>query len=265
MAHRLAIGNNKGGTGKTTTTVNLAAALADHGRRVLVVDMDPQANATRRLGFRFSEADPVPTISEAIKADTEGIAADAVTATGWPAPYADRVRLVPARFDLENRISEAAVLGSVSRLRTVLAGADDRYDFTLIDCPPSLGHLTQMALAAADAAVCTLEPEYDAVEGAVRFRDFIAAQGAELKNPNLTVLGYVVNRVRAQLGAHAFQIEGLPDLLGDRVWAQIPERSAIKDAADAALPLAELHTTPGRNLAATFRDIAARLIKETGA
>lgn len=265
MAYRIAIGNNKGGTGKTTTTVQLAAGLAEHGRSVLVVDMDPQANASRRLGFRFREADPVPTVSEAIKADAEGVAADAITGVGWPKPYSGRIDLIPARFDLENRISEAAVLGAVSRLRKALAGVDDDYDFTLIDCPPSLGHLTQLSLAAAHAAVCTLEPEYDAVEAAVRFRDFIDVQAPELKNPDLKVIGYIVNRVRANLGAHDFQLDGLPDLFGDRVWIHLDERTVIKDAADSAVPLAEIKSTSARNQAEAYRSLAERVIKDTAA
>lgn len=265
MAYRIAIGNNKGGTGKTTTTVQLAAGLAEHGKSVLVVDMDPQANASRRLGFRFDSSAPVPTISEAIKQDAEGVAADAITDIGWDQPYRDLIDLIPARFDLENRISEAAVLGAVSRLRKVLAGVDSEYDFTLIDCPPSLGHLTQLSLAAATAAVCTLEPEYDAVEAAVRFRDFIDVQAPELKNPDLKVIGYIVNRVRANLGAHDFQLEGLPELFGESVWCHLEERTVIKDAADSAVPLSALKTTTARNQAAAYKELAALVIKKAAA
>lgn len=265
MTLRIAIGNNKGGTGKTTTTVHLAAGLAEHDKRVLVIDMDPQANASRRLGFRFNESEPVPTISEAIKAADEGCATDAITRTGWPAPYDELVDLIPARFDLENRISEAAVLGAVSRLRKALVGVDDAYDYTLIDCPPSLGHLTQLALSAADAAVCILEPEYDAVEGGVRFRDFIDAQAAELKNPDLTVIGYLVNRIRTKLGSHDFQLEGLPDIFGGLLWADLPERTVYKDAADAAVPLRSLKSQSARNQADAYYMIAQHFIKVTAA
>lgn len=265
MAHRIAIGNHKGGVGKTTITVQLAAGLAEHGRSVLVVDMDPQANASRRLGFRFDSSNPVPTISEAIKADAEGVAADAITGIGWDKPYSDRIDLLPSRFDLENRISEAAVLGAVSRLRKALAGVDDDYDFTLIDCPPSLGHLAQLSLAAAHSALCALEPEYDAVEGAVRFRDFIDTQAGELKNPDLTVLGYIVNRVRTNLGAHDFQLEGLPELFGDRVWCHLDERTAIKDAADSAVPLSQIKNQSARNQAAAYNALAQHVIKVTAA
>lgn len=263
MALRVALGNNKGGTGKTSATINLAAALAELGKRVLVVGMDPQMNAERRMGVHVDEDNPIPTVSEAIKDARAGVAIDAVTDINWPAPYSERIRLIPARYDLENRISEAAVLGAVSRLRNALEGVDDDYDFTLIDCPPSLGHLTQMGLCAADVAVVALEPEYDAVGSAVRFRDFIDAQAAELKNPELTVIGYIVNRARPNLGAHAFQIEGLAERFGaDKIWEpHISERTAIKDAADSETPIRLLGSGVPKEIADQYQQLAQHLIK----
>lgn len=264
---RIAIGNHKGGSGKTATTIGLAAALAELERRVLVVDLDPQANASRRMGVRVDPAHPIPTISEAIRAsqagDAPGAAAEAIVTPGWPEPYRDRIDLIPSRFDLENRISEAATVGAVGRLRRALDGVDSDYDITLIDCPPSLGHLTQLALAAADATVAVLDPEYDSVEGAVRLRDFVAAAGAELGNPELYLAGVIVGRAR-QLGAHAFQLDGLPELFGSElIWSPtIPERAAIKDAADAAIPVAALGSVAAAGLAEIYRDLAARLLKE---
>ncbi|WP_344044212.1 ParA family protein, partial [Saccharothrix xinjiangensis] len=106
MAIRVALGNNKGGSGKTAGTVNLAAALAERGLRVLVVDLDPQANASRRLGRRFDPTNPSTTVSEAIQNAGQGVAADALVPCGWPDPYASRIDVIPARYDLENRISE---------------------------------------------------------------------------------------------------------------------------------------------------------------
>lgn len=260
---RVAIGNNKGGSGKTAATVGLAAALAEAGHRVLVVDMDPQANASRRLGLRFDPAVPVPTTCEVVSSGAAGVAGEAILPSGWPAPYAELVDVIPARFDLENRVSEAAILGAHTRLTRALDGADDGYAVTLIDCPPSLGHLTQLALAAADLALCTVEPEYDSVEGAVRFRDFLAANGAALGSPGLTVAGYLVSRVRANVGAHAFQIEGLADTFGDAVWTpHVPERAAIKDAADTAVPLRALGGPVAAGLAELYAELAARLVKE---
>lgn len=266
MPPRVAIGNNKGGAGKTASTVNLAAALAEAGRRVLVVDLDPQANASRRLGVRFNAADPILTASEVIEAGLHqsGTLAEAVTSIEWPAPYRELIHLVPSRFDLENRVSEAGVLGAVARLRNALHGADDDYDLTLIDCPPSLGHLTQLGLAAATHALTTVQPEYDAVEGALRFRDFVDANAATLGVPSLRMAGVLVGQVRVQLGAHAYQLDGLPDVFGRHlVWSPtIPDRAVIKDAADAALPLASLGTVRAAGIAEIYRELADRLWKE---
>lgn len=259
---RVALGNHKGGAGKTAATVNLAAALAEAGHRVLIVDLDPQANASRRLGIGYG--DPELTTSEVVKSGEEGVAADAITATGWPEPYASHVDVLPARFDLENRISEAAVIGAAGRLRRALSGVDEDYRITLLDCPPSLGHLTQLAMVAADRALCPVEPEYDSVEGAIRFRDFIASNAGELGNPGLAMLGYIVSRVRSQVGAHAFQLEGLDDAFGaEQIWEpHIPERASIKDAADAAVPLRVYGGSSARAMADVYSEHATRLLTE---
>src|SRR5690625_1557630 len=263
MPPRVAIGNNKGGVGKTAATVNLAAALVEAGRRVLVVDMDPQANASRRLGVTFNPADPMLTTSEVVEAGGRqpGAVAQAITGTGWPAPYGEAIGLVPSRFDLENRVSEAGVLGAVTRLRHALDGADEGYDLVLIDCPPSLGHLTQLALAAATHALVVVQPEYDAVEGAMRFVEFVDGNAGALGAPSLRVVGVIVDQVRQQWGAHAYQLEGLPETFGaSRVWSPvIPDRAAVKDAADAAVPLAALGTVRAAGIAEAYRELADRL------
>ncbi|MGW3473683.1 ParA family protein [Saccharopolyspora sp. NPDC000995] len=262
---RIAIGNHKGGSGKTAATVNLAAALAEAGHQVLVVDLDPQANASRRLGIGYGA--PELTTSEVVRSGEEGVAADAIIGSGWPGEYGQRVHLLPARFDLENRVSEAAVIGAAGRLRRALTGVDEGYRVTLIDCPPSLGHLTQLGLVAADAALCTVEPEYDSVEGAVRYRDFITTNAGELGNPGLRMLGYLVCRSRPNVGAHAFQLEGLADTFGaEGIWTpHIPERAAIKDAADSACPLRLYGSSPAREMANIYTELAERLLKETTA
>lgn len=261
---RIAIGNHKGGSGKTAATVNLAAALAEREHRVLVVDLDPQANASRRLGVGSGE--PKLTTSEVVKSGEPGAAADAIVSSGWPGIYAERVHVVPARFDLENRISEAAVIGAAGRLRRALASTDEDYDVTLIDCPPSLGHLTQLGLVAAEAALCTVEPEYDSVEGAVRYRDFITANAAELGNAELRLLGYIVSRSRPHVGAHSFQLDGLGEIFGTKsIWTpHVPERAVVKDAADAASPL-RAYGSHAREMATIYGDLADRLLCEVAA
>lgn len=262
---RIALGNHKGGSGKTTSTVLLAEALAAHKHRVLVVDMDPQANATRRLGINDDGA--ALTTAEVVRSGEQGVAGEAIIPPGWDSPYDELIGLVPARFDLENRISEAAVVGAVGRLRRALDGADDEYTVTLLDCPPSLGHLTQLVLAACHAVLGTVEPEYDSVQGAVRLRDFIATAAADLGNPNLRELGYLITRVRAGLGAHAFQREGLDEIFGaGQVWEpHVTERAIIKDAADAAAPLSAFSGRPSAEMSGIYREHAKRIAKEVQA
>jgi chromosome partitioning protein len=263
MSHRTALANNKGGVGKTASTVNLAAALARQGRRVLVVDMDPQANTTRRLAARLTEDSP--TISEVIASAARGCAADAIVLCGWDAEYAGRIGIIPAAPDLANRGGELHLLGAVRRLAKAMTGADDDYDATLFDCEPSLGHLTQMVLACVNDVLTVVEPEYDAVESAIRLRDFIEAAREDLGNPDVHVLGYLLSRVRESLGAHKYQLAGLPAMFGQgMVWEPgIPERAAIKDANESAAPV-EYAGAVGREVAALYDAIAVRYLAAVG-
>ena len=255
-----AIGNNKGGPGKTTATVQLAAALAQRGRRVLVVDLDPQANASRRLGFRWSAAEPVPTVSEAIKSAEEGVAAEAIVRSGWDGPLGELVDLIPSRWDLEQRISEAGQVGAVRRLARAMTGVAAHYDLVLIDLPPSLGHLTHLGLAAADHALCVVEAEYDSVEGATRYRDFIRTYRDDLANPALSLVGVIVSRLRANLGEHAYQLDGIREQFLDVLWEPpIPERTVLKDAAAAGVPIQAMGGQAARDVADVFDQLAARL------
>jgi chromosome partitioning protein len=221
--------------------------------------MDPQANTTRRLAAQLAEDSP--TVSEVIASAAKGCASDAIVPCGWDAPYAERISIIPSVPDLANRGGELHLLGAVRRLAKALAGADDGYDATLFDCEPSLGHLTQLVLAAADDVLTVVEPEYDAVESAVRVRDFIVTAREDLGNPELRVLGYLLSRVRDTLGAHKFQIAGLPGIFGEEmVWEPgIPERAAVKDANEAAVPV-EYVGPVGREVAALYDMLAVRYL-----
>ena len=265
MAVRIALGNNKGGVGKTSATINLAAALAEEDKSVLVAALDPQMNAERRMGVHVDEDNPIPTLSEAIKDARPGVAADAITPITWPEPYRDLIRLLPARYDLENRVSEAGIPGAVRRLNSALDGVDDDTDYLLADLPPSLGHLTQLGLCACRYSLIVSEPEYDSVGSAVRLSDFIAENRDNFYNPDHEVLGYIVNRYRPQLGAHNFQLEGMPERLGDdMVWQPyIEERTAVKDAADSEVPLRALGSAVATAQADNWSQLARHLIKVT--
>lgn len=271
MTHVTAIANNKGGVSKTQVTCQLAAALARAGRRVLVVDMDPQANATRRLGVEWDPSVPIPTMAEVIAAAQDGAGEAAVVACGWDAeaaPEGERIDVLPARFDLINRESEAGVVGAVRRLTKALSGWTDVYDVVLIDTRPDLGHLVQMAFAAADTVIIPSDPNYDSVEAAIRVRDFVSLHAADLMNPDLRVAGVVVTR-RKRTKEHDFQIEGLVDAFGELVWKlggvvkfddgtdllnpnYLPEWSRFAEADAAATSLGAWPGADGRKAVALF-------------
>jgi chromosome partitioning protein len=161
MAHVVAVANQKGGVGKTTTTINLAASLALADQRVLLVDVDPQSNLTSGVGQR-GKASPAGTIYQALTTPTP-----ALDCRKFIVPTAvDRMQLVPADRNLTGAEIELVTLDRrEERLRILLNTIRDEYDYILIDCPPSLGLLTLNALVAANAVLIPLHCEYFALEG----------------------------------------------------------------------------------------------------
>ena len=259
MVVRFAIANNKGGAGKTTVVAFLAESLAARGRRVLCVDVDPQANLTRRLGYEEADLGHLVTAAEVVKADEFGVAADAVTPCRWEVEFASRIDLIPARFDLENRIPEAGQLGSHMRLARGLAGVADAYDVVLLDCPPALGHLTQLALASSDGVLVPLRPEYDYVAGAGRVRDFLASHAADLARPGLGIVGVIINDKDRRRGLHEWHMDSVREMFGEMTWQPvIPTRTQLAEAIDAGEPLRS-RGAAARELIETFDLLADRL------
>lgn len=234
--------NNKGGVGKTLVTVALAEAFAHKGKRVLVVDMDPQANATRRL-----RVDPAaPTLTDALMLGVRNSgAADYVTPCGWSTAFAGTgaIDVLPSDLDLEDRAIEAGMPGASNRLRRALYGVDDEYDFTLIDCPPSIkGHLTVNALAALDAdddtILCPVTPEYDAVAGAQRAITFVEQWGDEL-GTRARVTGLIANAVR-KVNVHEVRVSQFAEAFpGLPLLGSIPLRARVAEQMDSAQPLGD--------------------------
>ena len=177
----LAIANQKGGVGKTTTAINLGAALAALEKRILLVDCDPQANASQGLGVIAEE----PNLYDVLAGDS--LLEEAVRPTGFP--FLD---MVPAARDLVGvEVEFVGLEGWEFRLSRALEGLRPAYDAILLDCPPSLGHLTVNALVAADGVVVPLQCEYFALEGISALVSTVQRIQVST-NPRLTIAGILL-------------------------------------------------------------------------
>jgi chromosome partitioning protein len=183
MTTVIALANQKGGVGKTTTAINLGAALARRGRRVLIFDFDPQANSTAGLGMRPHEGQP--TAYEALLATAT--VADATIATP-----VDGLAIVPATPGLAGaEVELVPMMAREFRLKRALDQARGQYDYILIDCPPSLGLLTVNALAAADEVIVPVQCEYLALEGLGQLTSTLELVRRNL-NPGLRLRGLLL-------------------------------------------------------------------------
>jgi chromosome partitioning protein len=247
-----AIANQKGGVGKTTTAVNLAAAIAASGRQVLICDLDQQCNATVALGLGLGrEVEP-----SAYDALTGANSVAAAARPGGP----DNLWVLPASRNLAGASVELPRMERYEhRLRDGLGPVRDRFAFTLLDCPPALGPVTVNALVAADRVIVPVQAEYLALEGLVQFLDTLDLVRREL-NPGLVLTGVLITMHDERTRLATDVERELRDYLGELVFDHVIPRSVrVAEAPSHGLPVIE--HAPGSPAAVAYHGLVAELAR----
>ncbi|GAB4098705.1 ParA family protein [Sinomonas halotolerans] len=255
-ARVIAMVNQKGGVGKTTSTINLAAALAEYGRRVLLVDFDPQGALSAGLGINPHELE---TTVYNVMMDRHVDVHDAIRETSIPG-----LDLLPANIDLS--AAEVQLVTEVAReqvLATALRKVEDEYDLILIDCQPSLGLLTVNALTAAHGVVIPLICEFFALRAVALLVETIEKVQDRL-NPRLTVDGVLATMYDARTLHSREVLARLVEAFGDKVFETVIKRTIkFADATVAAEPITQYASNhPG---AEAYRSLARELVARGGA
>jgi len=225
----IAIANQKGGVGKTTTAVNLSACLADLGKRVLLIDIDPQGNATSGIGIDRRKLkvsiydvlmDDMPLLDAVVETRVRGLS------------------LLPATIDLAGaEIELVPRLSRESRLKVALDPVRDQFDFVLMDCPPSLGLLTINALTAADSILIPIQCEYYALEGLTQLMDTFRLV-REALNPRLEVEGVVLTMFDGRTNLSIQVVEDVKRFFKGQVYRSIITRNVrLSEAPSHGLPI----------------------------
>lgn len=252
-ARILSVANQKGGVGKTTTSVNLSACLADRGKRILLIDFDAQANATSGLGLEKQEGVSLYPVLLGQADPREFIRPTQIK----------RLDIIPAEVNLAGAEIEVARLDNyLHRLRDALQPllAEDKHDYIFIDCPPSLGILTMNALCCSHGLIMPIQCEYYALEGLSVMVRLIEQLRESNANPDLTVDGIIMTMYDMRTNLSQQVVQQVKEYFGDKVFdTLIPRSVRLSEAPSFGKPVIEYdkHCTG----AAAYRSLAKEFVK----
>lgn len=229
MVNVISVANQKGGVGKTTTTVNLGACLASLGKRVLLVDMDAQGNATSGVGIR--KPDVTQDIYDVLVNELPIAEATLVTEH-------ENLSIVPATLQLAGaEIELTSMMARESRLKGSLAEVNDQYDYILIDCPPSLGHLTINSFTASDSILIPVQCEYYALEGLSQLLNTVRLVQKHF-NPELEIEGVLLTMYDARTNLGNEVVEEVRKYFREKVYETIiPRNIRLSEAPSHGMPI----------------------------
>ncbi len=252
MAKIICIANQKGGVGKTTTAVNLSACVAQLGKRVLLIDIDPQGNTTSGLGVNKNRLEN--SIYDVLINDVD--AADVVRDT-----MIDTLKLLPSRMELAGAEVELVnMLAREQRLKNAVAPIRDKFDYIFVDCPPSLGLLTLNALTMADTLLVPIQCEYYALEGLSQLMNTVKLIRRNL-NPHLEVEGVVLTMYDGRTNLSQQVVGEVKRFFKNKVYDTIIPRSVrLGEAPSFGLPISLY--APKSAGAAAYGTLAAELVEK---